>query len=167
MITLLIGGARSGKSAVAERIASDAAGPGGVVTYVATMEPRADDPDLTDRLDLHRARRPAGWRTVEPPYDLATVLASTSGTVLVDSLGPWVAALPDMHADTEALTTALRARTGATVLVSDEVGWGVHPETASGRLFRDAVGRLNQALAAVADETVVVVAGRLLRTEAP
>lgn len=167
MITLVLGGARSGKSAVAEAIAAAAAGPAGAVTYVATMLPTPGDDDLAHRLDLHRRRRPAGWRTVEPPYDLASVLTSTEGVVLVDSLGPWIAALPDMDADTERLSEALAHRRGTTVLVSDEVGWGVHPESAEGRRFRDALGGLNQALARVADETLVVVAGRVLRTEEP
>lgn len=166
MITLVLGGARSGKSGVAERRAA-AAAQGGAVTYVATMHGGADDADLAERLTAHRARRPGHWSTVEPPYDLPEVLGRTSGVVLVDSLGPWVSALPEMDPPVDALVEALRRRADPTVLVSDEVGWGVHPESATGRRFRDALGRLNQELAAVADETLVVVAGRLLRTEAP
>lgn len=166
MITLVVGGARSGKSDVAERLATTAAG-GGTVTYVATMHGGADDPDLEDRLAAHRARRPGHWSTVEPPYDLPGLLDRTSGVVLVDSLGPWVAALPEMDPPAGALVEVLRRRAAPTILVSDEVGWGVHPETAAGRRFRDVLGRLNQELAAVADEVLVVVAGRLLRTEAP
>lgn len=166
MITLVLGGARSGKSGVAERRA-DAAARGGTVTYVATIQTGADDADLAERLAAHRARRPGHWSTVEPPYDLPEVLDRTAGVVLVDSLGPWVSAFPDMDPPVDALVEVLRWRTAPTVLVSDEVGWGVHPESAAGRRFRDALGRLNQELAAVADETLVVVAGRLLRTEAP
>lgn len=167
MIVLVLGGARSGKSAVAERIATKAAGDD-AVTYVATMWDRGDDtddPDLTHRLDAHRRRRPHHWTTVEPPYDMGDVLASVTGTVLVDSLGPWVAAQPEMSVDSVPLLGALQRRLGTTVLVSDEVGWGVHPETELGRRFRDALGTLNQALAAVADDALLVVAGRVLRLD--
>ncbi|QGG95265.1 bifunctional adenosylcobinamide kinase/adenosylcobinamide-phosphate guanylyltransferase [Actinomarinicola tropica] len=166
MIVLVLGGARSGKSAVAEQRAHVLAD-GGPVTYVATMVPSDDDADLAARLEAHRARRSATWHTVEPPFDLAEVLATTPGTVLVDALGPWVAARPDMEVDTDGLVAALRRRSEPVVLVSDEVGMGVHPETAAGRRFRDALGALNQALAAAADESLLVVAGRVLRLEAP
>lgn len=167
MITFVIGGSRSGKSAVAERLAARAAG-GGRVTYVATIGATGGDEDLADRLARHRDRRPAHWSTVEPPYDLAEVLRSTAQVVLVDSLGPWVSLHPDLEVDPAPVLAALRSRTHPTVLVSDEVGWGVHPPTELGRRFRDAVGTLNQHLAAAADETLLVVAGRVVRTsEAP
>lgn len=167
MITLVIGGARSGKSAVAERMATDAAGPDGPVTYVATIWPRPDDADLDARLALHRERRPSHWVTVEPPYELAAVLRDTEGVVLVDSLGSWLSAQPEMAPDTAVVLAALSARTGDTVIVTDEVGWGVHPETALGRQFRDAVGRLNQSVSGAADRVLLVVAGRVLRLEEP
>ena len=163
MITLVLGGARSGKSEVAERIAARLAGP---ITYLATMVP-GGDPDLATRIAAHRARRPAGWRTVEAGAELPAVLRSVPGPVLVDALGPWVAAAPGMIVDAGALCTALTGRAADTVVVSEEVGLGVHPATEDGRRFRDALGALNQAVAAVADEVLFVVAGRILRLDAP
>jgi adenosyl cobinamide kinase/adenosyl cobinamide phosphate guanylyltransferase len=158
VITLVLGGARSGKSEVAERIAARLAGP---ITYLATMVP-GGDPDLAARIEVHRARRPAGWRTVEAGAELPAVLRSVPGPVLVDALGPWVAAAPGMIVDAGALCAALTGRAADTVVVSEEVGLGVHPATEDGRRFRDALGALNQAVAAVADEVLFVVAGRVL-----
>ena len=120
------------------------------------------DPDLAARIEAHRARRPAGWRTVEAGAELPTVLRSVPGPVLVDALGPWVAASPGMIVDARALCAALTGRAADTVVVSEEVGLGVHPASEDGRRFRDAVGALNQAVAAVADEVLFVVAGRIL-----
>ena len=82
--------------------------------------------------------------------------------MLVDSLGPWLASLPEMRPDPDALTAALLARHGDTIIVSEEVGLGVHPETPLGREFRDALGTLNQAIARVSDHVLLVVAGRVL-----
>lgn len=161
MITLVLGGARSGKSAVAERLTAALPGP---VTYVATAAADEADDDMAARIEEHRRRRPAAWATVEAAGgDLIGVLARAAGTVLVDSLGPWVARLDGFAADEDALCRVLRAREGASVVVSDEVGLGVHPSTAAGREFRDALGSLNQALAGVADDVLLVVAGRVLR----
>lgn len=159
MITLVLGGARSGKSEVAEGLLGDE------VTYVATG-PRPDagvDPSWSTRVATHRARRSPSWTTVEAAADLPAVLRTTTGDVLVDSLGTWVASAPGFGVDTGALCAALTAREGHTVLVSDEVGLGVHPETALGVAFRDALGDLNRAVAAVADDVLLVVAGRVLR----
>jgi adenosylcobinamide kinase / adenosylcobinamide-phosphate guanylyltransferase len=158
VITLVLGGARSGKSRVAERLAERTNRP---VTYVATMH-TADDPELAARVEEHRRRRPAQWTTVEGDEDLAGVIALVAGTVLIDSLGPWLASLPGMNADTTALLEVLARRADDTIIVSDEVGLSVHPETPVGRAFRDALGQLNQAVAAVADEVLLVVAGRTL-----
>jgi adenosylcobinamide kinase/adenosylcobinamide-phosphate guanylyltransferase len=168
VITLVLGGARSGKSEVAERllpslVAADAAA-GGSVTYIATGA--ATDPDMAARIAAHQARRPASWDTVEAGADLAGVLRATAGPVLVDSLGTWVAAAPDFVVDRAAVRAALTERRGDTVLVSDEVGLGVHPATEVGRRFRDALGEVNQEIAAVADDVLLVVAGRVLRLEA-
>ena len=163
MITLVLGGARSGKSEVAERIAARLPAP---ITYLATLVP-GNDPDLAARIEAHRARRPAGWRTVEAGAELPAVLRSVPGPVLVDGLGPWVAASPGMIVDAGALCDALTGRDADTVVVSEEVGLGVHPATADGRRFRDALGKLNQSVAAVADEVLFVVAGRILRLDPP
>jgi adenosyl cobinamide kinase/adenosyl cobinamide phosphate guanylyltransferase len=156
--TLVLGGARSGKSLVAERLALQSAG---AITYVATVR-LADDDDLARRVAAHRARRPAEWTTIECDDDLPGVLASTTGTVLVDSLGPWLAALPGMRCDLASLIAAVRAREGDTIIVSEEVGLSVHPESPLGREFRDALGTLNQAVADECDRVLLVVAGRVL-----
>ena len=98
------------------------------------------DPDLAARIEAHRARRPAGWRTVEAGAELPAMLRSVPGPVLVDALGPWVAAAPGMIVDAGALCAALTGRAADTVVVSEEVGLGVHPATEDGRRFRDALG---------------------------
>ncbi|HWD96887.1 MAG TPA: bifunctional adenosylcobinamide kinase/adenosylcobinamide-phosphate guanylyltransferase [Acidimicrobiales bacterium] len=158
MKTLILGGARSGKSVVAERLAERSGVP---VTYVATVR-LGEDQDLVQRVAAHRERRPPEWSTIECGDDLADVLTSTSGTVLVDSLGPWLAALPGLRCDLDVLVAALQGRGGDTIIVSEEVGLGVHPETAVGREFRDALGTLNQAIAHECDDVLLVVAGRSL-----
>jgi adenosyl cobinamide kinase/adenosyl cobinamide phosphate guanylyltransferase len=165
MITLVLGGARSGKSAYAERAAEGLPAP---ITYVATLQV-GDDPDLVARVERHRLRRPAAWRTIEAGLDLPHLVRATPGTLLLDSLGPWVAAHGEGEGvDVAALCRALTERQGDAVVVSEEVGLGVHPSSASGRHFRDALGSLNQAVAAVADYSVLIVAGRALRLdEAP
>jgi adenosyl cobinamide kinase/adenosyl cobinamide phosphate guanylyltransferase len=165
MITLILGGARSGKSDYAEKMMEHLPAP---ITYVATLH-LGDDPDLSDRVARHRQRRPAAWHTVEAGVDLAGALEQVTGSVLLDSLGPWVAAHGgDVLVDGAALCRALTGRAGDTVIVSEEVGLSVHPSSEAGRHFRDALGSLNQAVAAVADEAFLVVAGRALRLdEAP
>ncbi|MGC8509278.1 MAG: bifunctional adenosylcobinamide kinase/adenosylcobinamide-phosphate guanylyltransferase [Acidimicrobiales bacterium] len=163
MITLVLGGARSGKSAYAESLL---AARGGRVTYVATIVV-GDDADLAARVRAHQGRRPAQWVTLEAPRDVAHALATTSGPVLIDSLGPWVAGVTGADADGLAATLcqALRARDDDVVVVSEEVGLGVHPSSEAGRAFRDALGTVNQAVAAVAHEVVLVVAGQALRVK--
>jgi adenosyl cobinamide kinase/adenosyl cobinamide phosphate guanylyltransferase len=162
MITLVLGGARSGKSSYAERMVARLPSP---ITYVATLRV-GDDPDLASRVERHRQQRPADWCTVEAGLDLADVVRATSGSVLLDSLGPWVAAHGDGEVvDSEALCRALTEREGEAVVVSDEVGLGVHPSSAVGRHFRDALGSVNQAVAAVSDRVLLVVAGRALRLD--
>jgi adenosyl cobinamide kinase/adenosyl cobinamide phosphate guanylyltransferase len=158
VITLVLGGARSGKSGVAEALAAAHSSP---VTYVATMDP-AGDPGLEARVAAHRIRRDATWTTVDAGEDLPALLLSLPGTVLVDSLGPWVAGPAAMEADSDALCAALRARDGDSVLVSDEVGMSVHPSTPEGHRFRDVLGAVNHAVASVADRVYLVVAGRVL-----
>jgi len=164
VIALLLGGAASGKSLAAERLA---AGLGGPVTYVATWAP-TDDPEMVERVRAHRARRPASWavREVSGP-DLPAVLEQTAGTALLDALGTWVAGAEGFAVPTAELCRALRRRSGDSVVVSDEVGLGVHPATDVGRRFRDALGAVNQAVAAVADQAWLVVAGRVLALDPP
>jgi adenosyl cobinamide kinase/adenosyl cobinamide phosphate guanylyltransferase len=181
VITLVLGGTRSGKSEVAEGLVPASGTP---VTYVATG--RVTDEDMAARVAAHRARRPAGWATVElgpgagrdagvdaggedggatGGADLPAVLAGLRGHVLVDSLGTWVASDPALAPDTAGLCAALAARArsgGDTVLVSEEVGMGVHPPTEVGRRFADALGTLNRSVAERADRVLLVVAGRLL-----
>jgi adenosylcobinamide kinase/adenosylcobinamide-phosphate guanylyltransferase len=154
-IVLVLGGARSGKSEVAERLVGDA------VLYLATGLSRDDDPSWAARIAAHQLRRPTGWATMETT-DIVPVLRTASGTVLVDSLGTWVAAAPSFDVDVVDLCDALVTRDGDTVLVSDEVGLGVHPPTEVGVAFRDALGDVNRAVAACADEVLLVVAGRVL-----
>lgn len=159
MITLVLGGTRSGKSEVAEDLAASVGEP---VTYVATGA--ANDPEMAARIAVHRARRPATWATVEvaPGGDLAGALAILGGVTVVDSLGGWVAGCEDFRADTGALCRALEHRDGNSIVVSEEVGLGVHSSTETGRRFADALGAVNRAIADMADEVLLVVAGRIL-----
>jgi adenosyl cobinamide kinase/adenosyl cobinamide phosphate guanylyltransferase len=159
VITLILGGAGSGKSATAERLVAQLAKP---VTYVATWVPDPTDRDMAARVAAHRVRRPVSWSVRESGRDLAAVVRTVTGTLLIDSLGTWVAGADGDGPDTPALCTVLRERSGDTVIVSDEVGLGVHPSTEAGRQFRDTLGLVNQAVAAVADRVWLVVAGRTL-----
>ncbi|MGH9125898.1 MAG: bifunctional adenosylcobinamide kinase/adenosylcobinamide-phosphate guanylyltransferase, partial [Acidimicrobiales bacterium] len=112
MITLVLGGARSGKSAVAERLVSRLPEP---ITYVATLSPAslAADAELSARVQTHRSRRPAGWRTVEAVgRDLPVAVAAAGGSVLIDALGPWVAGSPAFAPDVSLLCAALQERAG-------------------------------------------------------
>ncbi len=164
MITLVLGGARSGKSEVAEALAGRLPAP---VTYVATGS-AGDDHDMAARIAAHRLRRPPDWTTVEAGADLEAALdALPGGTVLIDTLGTWVAAHPDLRPDVDRLLAALAARRGDTVIVSDEVGLGVHPSTEVGRRFRDVLGEANTAVADAADEVLLVIAGRVLPLDRP
>ena len=180
---LVIGGARSGKSERAElRVAAEPA-----VTYVATGADGTGDPEWAARVAAHRARRPAWWRTAETT-DLAGLLAAggtaadagltadRTGTLLIDGIGTWLAAVMDrcgawdgspgaaerLTAETVGLVRAWRETCYRLVAVSDEVGLGVVPETPAGRLFRDELGRLNQALSRESEMTEFVVAGRVM-----
>ncbi|HKA67977.1 MAG TPA: bifunctional adenosylcobinamide kinase/adenosylcobinamide-phosphate guanylyltransferase [Actinomycetes bacterium] len=173
---LVLGGARSGKSAAAERRLGRAS----AVTYVATSGQRPDDPEWAERVSAHRSARPAHWRTVETT-DLVGVLTKATGPVLVDCLTLWLAAVMDeagAWSDEDWYRGAARERvanrideladswaatTVPLVGVSNETGLGIVPDTASGRRFRDELGWLNQRIAAASDEVVLVVAGRELR----
>jgi adenosylcobinamide kinase / adenosylcobinamide-phosphate guanylyltransferase len=165
--TLVLGGARSGKSEEAERRVLAH----GDVTYVATGVAHADDPEWRARVAAHRERRPAWWQTVET-IDVASLLRTATGTLLIDGMGTWLAATFDalggwenpraVEPRLEELVAAWRGTEAEVVAVSDEVGLSVVPATASGRAFRDMLGRLNQRLARESEETALVVAGRVL-----
>jgi adenosylcobinamide kinase / adenosylcobinamide-phosphate guanylyltransferase len=157
MITLVLGGTRSGKSEWAEQLAGRGAAP---VTYVATAA--VEDPGFRARVEAHRARRPATWTTVETGEDLAATVRRLPGTVVVDSLGAWIAGSLDDEPDVDDLCDALAGRAGTTIVVSEEVGLGVHPATAVGLRFADVLGDCNCRVAAVADRVVLVIAGRAL-----
>jgi adenosyl cobinamide kinase/adenosyl cobinamide phosphate guanylyltransferase len=157
VIVLVLGGTRSGKSEVGERLAARLGDP---VTFVATAT--VTDADMAARVEAHRARRPAAWPTVECGADLAAAVAGVEGAALVDSLGTWVAQADDLQVDTEGLVAALEKRRAPTVLVSEEVGLSVHAPTEVGRRFTDALGDVNRAVAAVADRVLLVVAGHVV-----
>ncbi|MGH6861396.1 MAG: bifunctional adenosylcobinamide kinase/adenosylcobinamide-phosphate guanylyltransferase [Phyllobacterium sp.] len=164
-ITLILGGARSGKSAFAERLVESS---GMKAVYLATG--RAFDAEMADRIGLHQARRDARWTTVEEPLDLVASLErlSAGGTaMLVDCLTLWLTNLMmaerDIAAETAGLTAALSRLEGAVVLVSNEVGLGIVPENRMARDFRDHAGRLHQAVAGVAATVYFVAAGLPLK----
>jgi adenosyl cobinamide kinase/adenosyl cobinamide phosphate guanylyltransferase len=169
VLTLVLGGTRSGKSRVAEqRITELAAGDGGAVTYVATGW--VSDGDMAVRIEQHRQRRPSTWTTVEAGRELAHALRQLNGPSIVDSIGTWVAqhfdeSTEDFPVDINDLVVALQGRHDHTVIVSEEVGWSVHPVSAGSRRYVDTLGDVNQAIGAIADEVLLVVAGRVLRIE--
>jgi adenosyl cobinamide kinase/adenosyl cobinamide phosphate guanylyltransferase len=163
MITLVIGGARSGKSAIAEDLARRTGAP---VTYLATSAVEPGDDSMLLRVAAHRDRRPEAWATVEVGGDdVARAVRITPGMVLVDSLTAWVAAAPNFAVDVGSLCDALANTRADVVLVTDEVGFGVSPSTTSGNEFRDALGLVNSAVAESADEVLLVIAGRVLRLD--
>jgi len=160
-LTLVLGGARSGKSRYAEALVE---GQPGACVYIATAE--AGDDEMRARIATHRARRGSRWRTVETTLDLAPMLArecAPDRAVLVDCLTLWLANLMasgrDVAAEREALVAALPGLGGPAVLISNEVGLGIVPESALARAFRDHAGHLHQAIAAVADGVVLMAAG--------
>jgi adenosyl cobinamide kinase/adenosyl cobinamide phosphate guanylyltransferase len=163
-LTLLLGGARSGKSALAVRLAGRWDGP---VTVVATGEAR--DAEMAERIRRHRAERPAVWETVEAPNDLEAALAAApaGAFVLLDCLTLWVSNLMgaglDDHrvmARARSAASAAAARAAPTVAVSNEVGAGIVPADALSRRYRDLLGQVNAAWAAAADQALLLVAGR-------
>lgn len=183
MLVLVLGGARSGKSAFAQRLATES---GRRVLYVGTASP--SDPEMAARISRHQQDRPEGWRTVEIGEQLEPSMlgASERETVLLDGLGVWVTSAigaiaplaggiaPDARSIPPAAADAIerpiaatvmrfadwaRDRPGLTIIVSEEVGWGLVPPYPLGRLFRDILGRANQALAGTAACTYLVVAG--------
>ncbi len=159
-LTLVLGGARSGKSRYAEGLVEAAAAAG---TYCATAA--AGDAEMAARIAAHRARRGPFWRTIEAPFDLAPAIAAArpDRPLLIDCLTLWLSNLLCAGRPPEpavaALAASLREAAGPVVLVANEVGMGLVPETALGRRFRDAAGRLNQQMAALAQRVVFVAAG--------
>jgi adenosylcobinamide kinase / adenosylcobinamide-phosphate guanylyltransferase len=159
-LSLVIGGARSGKSRFAEALVT---GTGFPRIYVATAE--GWDDEMRERIARHKADRGHGWLTVEAPRDLCGALAAVPAghVVLVDCATLWLTnhllAGADLDAETDALFAAFAACAAPVVVVSNEVGWSIVPDNALARAFRDAQGRLNQRLAAQADLVVAVMAG--------
>jgi adenosylcobinamide kinase/adenosylcobinamide-phosphate guanylyltransferase len=158
-LTLVLGGARSGKSRYAESLVTTAKPPW---TYIATAE--AGDEEMAARINTHRERRGTCWRTIEAPREIAVALAECETTsVLVDCLTLWLSNLMLAHADIDReigrLEKALRATKVPVVLVANEVGLGIVPEHPLGRQFRDWQGVLNQRMAALADRVILMVAG--------
>lgn len=157
-LTLVLGGARSGKSRHAEELVMRTPPPW---TYVATAE--ALDEEMRERIALHRGRRSADWRTFDAPLELADAIAGASGATLIDCLTLWLTnvmlAERNIDVESERLLAALAQAPGQLVIVSNEVGLGLVPETPLGRVFRDAQGRLNQRVAAAADRVVFMAAG--------
>lgn len=159
-LTLILGGARSGKSRRAEAVIEAVPAPW---TYIATAE--AFDDEMRDRIAHHRGRRDSRWTTLDAPRDLAAMMAGIAPDtpVLVDCLTLWLTnvmlADRDVSAECRALVDILARPTGPWVVVSNEVGYGIVPENALARRFRDEQGRLNQMVASVADRVELVVAG--------
>ena len=183
MLQLILGGARSGKSRLAEKLASDGQLQ---VTYIATSQPL--DGEMSQRVAHHRARRPAEWALIEEPLELARVLRETASAercLLVDCLTLWLSNLlfageaarqaeageavhcPLLQGQTQALVELLPALPGRIILVSNEVGWGIVPMHPVSRLFGDEQGRLNQRVGAACEQVTLVAAGLPLSLKAP
>lgn len=157
-VTLVIGGARSGKSGLAERLVRASGLPR---TYIATAQPFDDE--MRARIARHQADRGEGWHTVAAPTAVAAALEAARGVVLLDCATLWLSnhmlAGADIAVESARLLAALAACPAPVVVVSNEVGWSIVPENALARAFRDHQGRLNQALAAQAGLVVAVMAG--------
>lgn len=191
MLIAFTGGARSGKSTAALSVAMSLDAP---VTFIATAE--AGDDEMTERIERHRADRPAGWTTIEAPIHLAAAVerVGDEATIVIDCLSMWVSnrmlaegagaetgpgsgstTSEQFGADcarsivTEAgsLGECLRERSGMAIVVTNEVGSGVVPATPLGRAYRDVLGSVNQAVFASANRACLVVAGRLLELQEP
>jgi adenosylcobinamide kinase/adenosylcobinamide-phosphate guanylyltransferase len=180
-LTFVTGGARSGKSSFAERLAASS---GAAVSYLATLEPL--DEEMRDRIARHQDQRPAAWQTIEAPHALASAFAEipADNVVLLDCLSLWVsnrlltldddppppaaAALEaELDGELDMLIAHARERGAATVIVSNEVGSGVVPPSVLGRVYRDLLGRANQRVSLGADRAWLLVAGRALELPAP
>ncbi len=167
--TFLVGGARSGKSSLAVRLASAFEGP---VVVVATAEAR--DEDMAERIRAHQAARPAGWETVEAPLELLGAIEDVGedAFVILDCLTLWVsnaleagASADEIDGEARKLASTLADREGPSVVVSNEVGLGIVPANELARRYRDVLGRVNGSFAAEASRSFLVVAGRGLPLE--
>jgi adenosylcobinamide kinase/adenosylcobinamide-phosphate guanylyltransferase len=169
---LILGGARSGKSRFAVGLQSARTR----VAFVATAQ--AGDADMAQRIARHRAERPKHWLTVEEPYELVRALDRLSGqsveAIIVDCLTLWVSnrllrgeSDQAIFAESERLAGVLSRQRPDVVLISNEVGQGVHPETAAGLRFRDLLGLVNQRIAAVCDQVTLMVAGLPMTLKSP
>lgn len=156
--SLIVGGARSGKSRLAERLAAVSGLPR---SYIATAE--IWDDEMRARIDRHVADRGAGWTTIEAPRDVAGALARSKGVVLIDCATLWLTNVMlgggEVEAETATLIAAIARRADPVIVVSNEVGWGIVPDNRLSRDFRDEQGRLNQRLAEAADLVAGVMAG--------
>jgi adenosylcobinamide kinase/adenosylcobinamide-phosphate guanylyltransferase len=163
-VVLVLGGVRSGKSRYAQELAAR----GNRVAVVATAE--ACDDDMRRRIARHRAERPADWTTFEAPVNLEDMLLECGNqfdTILVDCLTVWTANVMQAEASDEGrvlarakrLAEVLQSISASVILVSNEVGSGIHPDTEVGRRYRDLLGFTNQRIAAAADEVILLVAG--------
>lgn len=161
-ISLILGGARSGKSAHALTLCTPP------YTFIATAE--ALDDEMTARITAHQQERSADWGLIEAPLNISAAIGAAAAddqTILVDCLTLWLSNLMhherDLSAETNRLIAAMQAAPGRIVLVSNEVGMGLSPDNALGRAFRDEQGRLNQRIAAAADHVAFVAAGLPLK----
>ena len=167
-LVLLLGGARSGKSALAVALAQASRLP---VSFLATAEAR--DEEMSERIARHRAGRPAEWTTIEEPLELAGAIdaVGADSCLVLDCLSLWVANMLErqgagaVEQQAEADAAAAARRPGRTIAVTNEVGLGVVPATPLGREYRDVLGRVNATWTAAADDAYFVVAGRALRLE--
>jgi adenosylcobinamide kinase / adenosylcobinamide-phosphate guanylyltransferase len=169
-LVLLTGGARSGKSELAVRLAREQPAP---VTFLATGEP--GDPEMSARIQAHRRERPPRWRTIEEPIELRAAIerVADESCLIVDCLTLWTAnvlqALGAAAAEAQAAkaATAAARRSGLTVAVSNEVGLGIVPDNPLGRGYRDLLGRVNTIWAGAAEHAFLVIAGRTLTLHPP
>jgi len=162
---LILGGARSGKSALAEQLATEVSGN---VIYIATAIQQADDPEMLERIQQHRDRRPSTWKLIEEPLNLSVVIQQNQGEgqcLIVDCLTLWLSNLllldegKQFHTQTAALFSVLPEYQGDLILVGNEVGMGIVPMGELSRRFQDESGRLHQQIAALCDRVVFTVAG--------
>ena len=167
---LITGGASSGKSALAERLARSWQRP---VVFIATAV--AGDADMTERIARHRSERPAEWTTVEEPLELLVAVgqADPAAGLVIDCLTMWATnhyldrRARDLDVRAVAVAEALAARPGPAAVITNEVGDGVVPATEQGREFRDLLGRVNRVFAATLDRALLVVAGQLIELHPP